>query len=217
MRYGLLANTRSDFDLRGAEGATGTQTGRLSRPTPPDRTSPNAATYLPLIVPIILFIASLYIPPGVAYDPGEGFRVLQNMLKGGAFNTVTVPDPANIAHDVIIFQTWWSPGQYLVPGSFIWLGSNYGVALSFTVLIATLIGVAGWIQVVRSFAVTPFVLSIFVLGLCTFPYVTLPFQTYNGGELLLFAVAPWSLHAMRWAVNKPPILSLTISFISAAL
>jgi hypothetical protein len=180
-------------------------------------TSPKAATYLPLIVPIILFIASLYIPPGVSYDPSAGFRVLQNMLNGGAFNTVTVPDPANIAQDVIIFQTWWSPGQYLVPGSFIWLGSNYGLALSFTALIATLIGVVGWIQVARSFAVTPFVLSIFVLGLCTFSYVTLPFQTYNGGEPLLFAVAPWSLHAMRWAVNKPPILSLTISFISAAL
>jgi len=51
-------------------------------PPPPDRTSPKAATYLLLIVPIILFIASLYIPPGVGYDPGEGFRVLQNMLKG---------------------------------------------------------------------------------------------------------------------------------------
>ena len=183
MRCGLLANIRSAFDLRGAEGeATGTQTGRRSRPTPPDRTSPKAPTYLPLIVPIILFITSLYIPPGVGYDAGEGFRVLQNMLKGGAFNTFTVPDPANIAQDVIIFQTYWSPGQYLVPGSFIWLGSNHGLALSLTALI----GVVGWIQVVRSFGVTPFVLSILVLGLCTFSYVTLSFQTYNGGELLLF-------------------------------
>jgi hypothetical protein len=168
-------------------------------------------------VPIILFIASLYIPPGVSYDPAEGFRVLQNMLKGGAFNTVMVPDPANIAQDLIIFQTWWSPGQYLVPGSFIWLGSNYGLALSFTALIATLVGVVGWIQVARSFAVTPFVLSIFVLGLCTFSYVTFPFQTYSGGELLLFAVAPWSLHAVRWAANKAPALCLTISFVSAVL
>ena len=44
-----------------------------------------------------------------------------------------------------------------------------------------------------------------------------PFRMYNGGELLLFAAAPWSLYAMRWAANKPPILCFTISLLSAAL
>ena len=91
----------------------------------------------------------------------------------GAFNSITAPDPANIANDVVTFLTWWSPGQYLVPGSFIWLGTSYGLALSLTALIATLIGVVGWIQVARSFAVSSFVLFVFVLGLSTFSYVTL--------------------------------------------
>ena len=59
------------------------------------------------------------------------------MLEGGAFNSITAPDPANIANDVVTFLTLWSPGQYLVPGSFIWLGTNYGLALSLTALIAT--------------------------------------------------------------------------------
>jgi hypothetical protein len=40
---------------------------------------------------------------------------------------------------------------------------------------------------------------------------------YHGGELLLFAAAPWSLYAMRWAANKTPILCFTISLLSAAL
>jgi hypothetical protein len=104
-----------------------------------------------------------------------------------------------------------------VPGSFIWLGADYGFALSLTALIATLIGVLGWIQVARNFAVSSFVLFVFVLGLSTFAYVTLPFRIYNGGEVLLFAAAPWSLYAMQWASNKPPVLCLAISLLSIAL
>src|SRR5262245_38900929 len=175
------------------------------------------SSYSLLLVPIILFLASLYIPPWVVSDSGVGFLALASMLKGGSFNSVTTPDPANIANDVTTFVIWWSPGQYLVPGLFIWLGASYGVALSLTTLIATLIGLVGWIQVVRSFAVSSWVLFVFVLGLVTFPYVTQRFLGYWGGEVLLFATAPWSLYAMRWAANKPPILCFTISLLSAAL
>jgi hypothetical protein len=178
---------------------------------------PDCAEYLPLLFPTILFLASLYIPPMIFIDSSAGFLALRSMLEGGAFNSVTAPDPANIANDVAIFLTWWSPGQYLVPGSFISLGTSYGFAVSLTALIATLTGVLGWIQVARSFAVGPFVLFIFVLGLNTFAYVTLSFRLYHGGELLLFAAAPWSLYAMRWSANKSPILCLTISLLSAAL
>jgi len=139
------------------------------------------------------------------------------MLGGGAFNCLTEPDPANIANNIVTFLTIWSPGQYLVPGIFISFGTDFGLALSLTALIATLIGLLGWIQVARSFAVSSFVLFVFVLGLSTFSYVTLPFRNYTGGEVLLFAVAPWSLYAMRWAANKPPILTLAISLLSVAL
>src|SRR6516165_10796203 len=149
----------------------------------------NRAECLPLVVPIILSVVSLCIPPTIIIDSGIGFLALRNMLEGGAFNTIAVADPGNIADDVAIFLTWWSPGQYLVPGFFIWLGTSYGVAVSLTALIATLIGVLGWIRVARSFAVSSFVLFVFVLGLNTFAYVTLPFRTYNGGEVLLFAAA----------------------------
>jgi hypothetical protein len=173
--------------------------------------------YLLLLVPIILFLGSLYISPTIMSDSGTGFLALRSMLDGGAFNYFTAPDPGNIANDVATFMTWWSPGQYLMPGIFIWLGTSYGVALSLTTLIAILIGVVGWIQVARSFALSSFVLFVFVLGLNTFPYVTEHFLRYWGGELLLFATAPWSLYAMLWLTNKPPILCFTISLLSAAL
>jgi hypothetical protein len=173
--------------------------------------------YLPLLVPIILFLSSLYIPPKIFIDSGLGFLALRSMLEGGPFNSITAADPANIANDISIFLTFSSPGQYLVPGIFIWLGTSYGLALSLTALIATLIGVAGWNQVARSFSVSPFVLLVFVFGLSTFAYVILPFRMYYGGDLLLFAAAPWSLYAMRWAANKPPIVCLAISLLAAAL
>jgi hypothetical protein len=150
-------------------------------------------------------------------DSSAGFLILHSMLAGGPFNMLTEPDPANIANDVATFQTTFSPGQYLVPGGFIWLGTNYSLALSLTALIVTLIGVVGWIQVARSFAVSSFVLFVFALGLNTFSFVTLPFRMYNGGEVLLFAAAPWSLYAVRWVVNKPPIVCFAISLLCVTL
>jgi hypothetical protein len=153
----------------------------------------------------------------MGFDSGVGFLVLRSMMEGGAFNSIPSPDPTNIANDVVTFVSGWSPGQYLVPGGFIWLGTNYGFALSLTVLIATLTGLLGWIQVARSFAVNSFVLFVFISGLSTFLHVTSPFGAYTGGEVLLFAIAPWSLYAMRSAATKPPILCLAISLLSVAL
>jgi hypothetical protein len=139
------------------------------------------------------------------------------MLEGGAFNKITAPDPANIANDVTSFLTWWSPGQYLVPGAFVWLGADYGLALSLTVLISTVIGVIGWGQVARSFDVNSSVFFVFLFGLVTFRYATLPFRIYNGGEVLLFAVAPWSLYWLRTSVNKTAAVCFAISLLSAVL
>src|SRR5262245_26864162 len=79
-------------------------------------------SYPLLLVPLILFLCSLYIPPKIHADSGVGFLALRSMAEGGAFNSITAPDPVNIATDSVYFVSWWSPGQYLVPGSFIWLG-----------------------------------------------------------------------------------------------
>jgi hypothetical protein len=207
----------SFYDTGPAKELKNTQTHGWTGRIAPRGTLAKLAGYLPLLVPIILFVVSLFTPPQMVPDSGVGFFALRSMFEGGAFNSVTTPDPTNIAKDVVTFLTLWSPGQYLVPGTFIWLGTDYGLALSLTTLVATLIGVIGWIHVARSFAVSFFVLFVFVLGLNTFYYVTMPFRVYHGGEVLLFAVAPWSLYAMRWAAHKPPPLCLAISILSLAL
>jgi hypothetical protein len=177
----------------------------------------NFASSAFLSIPIVLFMVSLVIRPTVTFDSGFGLLVLRSMLEGGALNVVPAPDPADLARDTATFLAWWTPGQYLVPGAFVWLGVDYGLAVSLTTLIATLVGVTGWVQVARSFAVTPFVILVFAFGLVTFRHVTLAFQNYNGGEALLFAVAPWSLYALRWAVDRSAIVCLAISLLAAAL
>jgi hypothetical protein len=136
------------------------------------------------------------------------------MQEGGAFNTIAAPVPEDIVSDILTFQGWWSPGQYMAPGFFVWLGADYGLAMSLTTLFATLFGVIGWGHVARDFTVTPFILLLFLSGLVTFRYTTLAFPIYHGGEVLLFAVAPWSLYALQRALDKPPAACLVISLLT---
>ena len=188
----------------------------------------NFAVYLPLLIPIALFFVSLSNPPTIDWDSGMGFVVLRGMLERGSFNIFMGLDHADFSRDFLYLWTHpadfprhflylWTPGQYMVPGALIWLGSNYGLALSLTTLIATLTGVIGWAQVARGFAVTPFVLIAFVSGLVSFRYATFAFRNYHGGEILLFAVAPWALYVLQRAVEKPPLICFAISLLSAAL
>lgn len=173
--------------------------------------------YLLLLVPFSFFIISLFIPAAISSDTGQGFLALRGMLLGGAFNVIPSPDPKNIANDVGTFITWWSPGQYLAPGLFVWLGATYGLAVSLTALIAGIIGVLGWIRIARGFDVSTFVLFLFVTGLVTFHYATDPFRAYIGGEVILFAILPWFLSALRWGIQARPPAAFTVSVVSAAL
>jgi hypothetical protein len=45
----------------------------------------------------MLFIISLFIPPGINGDSAAGFFVFRSMLDGGPLNHFTEPDPSNIA------------------------------------------------------------------------------------------------------------------------
>ncbi|MFZ0422353.1 MAG: hypothetical protein WAL80_05700 [Xanthobacteraceae bacterium] len=173
--------------------------------------------YLLLLVPVTLFTISLFIRPAMVFDTAAGFAVFRSMLEGAPFNYGFSPDPSNIANDIETFLTWWSPGQYLVPGAFVWLDTSYGLAISLTALLASVIGVLGWIWIARGYEVSCFVLSFFVAGLVAFHYTTSSFRLYSGGEVLLFAALPWSLSALVWAAQRRPLLSFAISLMAAVL
>lgn len=112
--------------------------------------------------------------------------------QGGApLNTITGPDPADISRDVTSRITWWSPGQYLIPGFLTRLGIHLGSALSITSGLSLLCCLLGWIQVAKYFALGRGTTIGIVILIAAFRYSTLPFGIYNGGEVLLQGLTPW--------------------------
>jgi hypothetical protein len=57
----------------------------------------------------------------------------------------------------------------------------------------------------------------FIFGLVSFRFATYAFWTYHGGEVLLFAAAPWALYVLRWTVDKPALICIAISLLTAAV
>jgi hypothetical protein len=117
---------------------------------------------------------------------------------GGPINSVVHPDSENISQDQTGRITWWSPGQYLVPGALTRIGLRLGAALSVVAGLSLLCCLLGWIQVAKHFGVVPWVTALVVAFIATFRYSTLPFGIYNGGEILLQGLTPWLILAACW-------------------
>jgi hypothetical protein len=139
----------------------------------------------------LLTITSLLVPPSLSHDAGWGMREWQTLKAGGPLNHIITPDPADISRDQSNFVSWWSPGQYLIPGVLTLLGLQLGSALSITSGVSLLVCLLGWIYVARYFAFSPRMTMLLVVLIATFRYSTLPFGIYNGGEILLQALTPW--------------------------
>jgi hypothetical protein len=133
---------------------------------------------------------SLLVPPFITWDSAQGFLAWRGTVLG-AMNCVISPNRENIAQDMFRFLTWWSPGQYSVPGAISLLGVPLGIAMTLTVASALLASLIGWVMVLRVFAPGRS-LAVLVVGLIgSFPYSVLAFSTYLGGEILLQAATPW--------------------------
>src|SRR5437763_15490339 len=89
----------ADREIAGSSLDPSTMASLKSRPDDVKR-RPNSTAlrdfscYVLLLVPIILFLISLYIPPTMISDSGAGFLALRCMLDGGACNYFREPDPA---------------------------------------------------------------------------------------------------------------------------
>jgi hypothetical protein len=154
---------------------------------------------------------SLLVPPFIEDDSAWGFQAWRGTLLGAA-NSVILPDPANIAQDSVAFQTFWSPGQYLVPGAISLLGLPLGAAMTLTVALALLCSLIGWMFVVRAFAPNISLALLVVLLVGSFHYSTSAFRTYRGGEILLQSVTPWLI----LAANRVPEMNVVRAALFAA-
>jgi len=153
------------------------------------------ATVLAFILCGLFTLTSLIVPPSLSHDAAWGMQEWRTLAAGGPINTIISPDPADISRDQTSLVTWWSPGQYLIPGILTLLGIRLGTALTITTGASLLCCLLGWIQVAKHFALSPRTATLAVLFLATFRYSTLPFGIYNGGEILLQGITPWLILA----------------------
>jgi len=159
-------------------------------------------------ITVIMGILLILSPPGVFPDAGWGFHVLRSMQMGGGFNLLIKPDQADISKNTVAFLTWWSPGQYLIPGFFKWLFDiNIGQASALTITLCQLSGLAGFYYFFKKIGFTPMISSLSVIFIACQQFYALNYIFYNGGEILLFAFSGWFLYGCV-ALKKPGVILL---------
>ncbi len=127
-------------------------------------------------------------------DPGFGLSVWNEMLNGGPFNTLSIPAPNNIIENRTLFLTWWSPGQYMVPGVLSsLLGLSLGMASLWVTLAFSVLGLVGWHFVFQQFEFDKLTIALSIFFIATSRLFTINFLNYTGGELLLFGSQPWTI------------------------
>ncbi|MBL4676286.1 MAG: hypothetical protein JKY70_08810 [Mucilaginibacter sp.] len=161
--------------------------------------------YIVFALVTLMGVLLLITPAGVYPDAAWGFQVWRGMLQGKGFNILTLPGQWDIASNGEEFKSWWSPGQYLVPGMFQKLfGLDLGHSSSVTVILCQFLGLVGLYTFFKKagFSKTISALAILVIALQQ-SFLT-PYIFYNGGEVLLFGFIGWFL----WGClhfNKPNI------------
>ncbi len=155
----------------------------------------NRATVLACVIAIGFTLLSLKFAPSLYSDPGYGMLQWRGVMDGNPISTVVSPDRSDISKDHLYLQTWWSPGQYLVPGLFTLSGLRLGRAIVAIAGISLLSSLLGWIHLLRRFGIDHRTATLAVFFVGTFRYSTLPFGAYNGGEVLLQGLVPWLIAA----------------------
>ena len=146
-----------------------------------------------LVILAIYLVSSFLYPVSVYSDSAFGLFIWRSMLHGAPFNTVATPNPVDRAVDLFTFQPWWSPGQYLVPGVISLTGLTPGRAIWITVALASIVGLTGCYRLYHRLGFSQNISLISCLILVLTRGFTLPFHTYNGGEILLFGFLPWAM------------------------
>jgi small-conductance mechanosensitive channel len=168
-----------------------------------------------LFLAVAIFSVMLLINPAAVYpDAAWGFQVLRSMRSGNGFNILTQVSQQNIADNWTEFKSWWSPGQYLVPGAFNSLfGLTLGQASSVTTIICQFLGLAGLycFFIKAGFSKNVSAVSILIIALQQAFFT--PYIFYNGGEVLVFAFIGWFLYGCM-AFKKPGVPLLLFILLS---
>lgn len=161
-------------------------------------------------------LVSAVVRPSMYSDAGWGLLGWSTHSRASAFNHSIAPDPSDIAREVEGFMSVWSPGQHLLPG----LVEKFGVSLGFAIVVVvaafSVLGLLGWFALYRAFGFPVQTTAIAILIIACNRFFNLPFTNYNGGEVLLFGVAPWfvlmvwRLRDLRWMAVVPLVTGTAV-------
>lgn len=156
-----------------------------------------------LLVAVYALVA-FAVAPAMYTDSAWGMLVSDSMKRGGPFNHLVEPAAEDLARESSRFIALWSPGQYLLPAVFEWMGLSLGSALVVVASLFTGLGLAGWHALYRRWGFSPLGSALAIALIAGSRALALPFGIYNGGEVLLFGTIPWFLLLLgKWRALSP--------------
>jgi hypothetical protein len=170
---------------------------------------------LALLVPVAAAFAGWHWGrPWITSDTATGLIAWDAWRNGGPWNSLPDPDPADLAQDRPSWIAWWSPGQYVWPGTFLALGLPLGSALLVSAAVAAWIRTAGLFFLLRHLGASPAAAAVASLAEAANWQLFSSFGMFIGGEVVQAALLPWlSLGCARlvgrvslWLPAVPPLL-----------
>lgn len=137
--------------------------------------------------------AAAFLPKSVSWDPSFGMLAAQHYLHGRTSDLLHIAeaDRANLTQDRPIERGYWAPGYQLIPWLFRADTFSWGTALKATIALGLLTGLAGWGLYFRSVLGSKGLAAVLLLAVVSARYVWHYAVIYAGGDLLLWAAAPW--------------------------
>ena len=180
---------------------------------------PSFCFILILSLTFLYTLTGVVVRPSMYSDSGWGFLGSQSGQRAGApFNSSMLPDVKDISKDALGFSTVWSPGQHFFPEFLASSGISLGLAIAIVTTVFSVLGLLGWFALYRAFGfpVRSIMVALAII-VCTRSF-NAPFLIYNGGEVLLFGVAPyfvlivWRIRNLRWRAIAPMIAGCFVMF-----
>jgi|GEM_PF-2262408 len=141
---------------------------------------------------ILYFIISLIIKPSMYNDSALGFITMKSMLSGAPFNYISTIDLGSIDKNLLVFNSTWAPGQYLVPMFFIkYIGLNIGEGILITNFLMSASGLLGFYFLFKALQFDKNIILISLFIIVCQRFYSISYSIYNGGETILFGCLPW--------------------------
>ena len=158
-----------------------------------------------LLPPLVVFVLGcVWGSPQLSPDTATGLLAWHDFVGGGPWNCVVEPSPADLATTIANPVTWWSPGQYAVPGLLISAGLSSGLAFLIVALCSAWSFTLGVVRLARELGAPADAAPWMAFGAAGAWHTLYAFGFFIGGEVLLAAVWPWIFLA-AWRLRGSPV------------